>query len=138
MGVNALFGSSNLYDCVDVEDLFFLDVAIDGYSPGTSLEILCEVGGFVLVGGEFVEIVVVRYVFIGCLFFCGAEGTFLQAVNLGVGAGGERRSDEFSKITEGDSGDGGRSGDRCSGEEVAPVQVGRLGSNFRRLNQSGF
>src|ERR1019366_3981233 len=33
---------------------------------------------------------------------------------------------------------GGRAGDRCASEEVAPVQIGRFGSNFRRRNRNRF
>src|SRR6267378_8612531 len=44
MAVDALFGSSHFYDGVDVEYLLFLDVAVDGHRPRTSLEILCDVG----------------------------------------------------------------------------------------------
>src|SRR5258708_29752838 len=94
-----------------------------------------EVRGAVFLGGEFVEIIVGRDVFVGRLLFRGAERAFLEAVNLRIGAGGERRSDE---IAEGDAGEGSRSGDGCSGEKVAAVQVGRFGGNFRRLNRSWF
>src|ERR1700686_1923829 len=44
MAVDALFGSSHFYDCVDVEHLLFLDLAVDGHRPGTRLEIFCDVG----------------------------------------------------------------------------------------------
>src|SRR5208283_4319227 len=39
MAVDALFGSGNFDDGIDVEDLLFLDQAVDGYRPGTGLEI---------------------------------------------------------------------------------------------------
>src|SRR6267143_3196393 len=51
MAVDALFRSCHFYDCVDVEYLLSLDVAIDGHCPGTSPEIFCEVGGAVFLGG---------------------------------------------------------------------------------------
>src|SRR3981081_1590512 len=91
MAVDALFGSSHLYDGVDVDHLLFLDVAVDGHGPGTGLEIFCKVGGLVLVAGKFVEIVVGRDVFIWRFLFCRAEGTFLEAINFGAGAGGALR-----------------------------------------------
>ncbi len=131
MTVDALFGSSHLDDRVDVEHLLFIDVAVDGYRPGAGLEILCQTGRLVFVGGEFVEIVVVGDILVGRFLFRRAEGAFLEAINLGVGAGGERRSDQIAKITEGHTGNGSRAGDRCAGEEIAPVQIGRFGSNFR-------
>src|SRR5208282_6580819 len=55
--------------------------------------------------------------------------------NLGVGVGGEHG---LGKITEGDTGDGSRAGDRRAREEIAPTQIGRFGSNFRRRNRSRF
>ena len=136
MAVDALFGRGHFHDGVDVEHLLFLDVAVDGHRPGTGLEILGQVGGLVLVGGEFVEVVVVGDVLVGRFFFGGAERAFLEAVNFGVGLGGERG---VGKIAEGDTGDGGRAGDRCAGEKVAAVQISSLRSNFRRRNrQAGF
>src|SRR5208283_6195221 len=131
MTVDALFGGSHLHDRVDVEDLLFLYLAVDGHGPGAGLEIFGEFGWPLLVGGEFVEIVVGGDILVGCFLFRGAEGTFLEAVNFGVGLGGERG---LGKISEGDTGDGGRAGEGGSGEEVAPVQISGFGSNFRRRN----
>src|ERR1700692_734438 len=101
MPVDAFFGSSYLYDRVDVEHLLFLDVAVDSCRPRALLEIFCEVGGAVFIGGEFVEIVVGRDVLIWRFFFRGAEGTLLEAVNFGVGAGGEWRSGEITHTPRG-------------------------------------
>src|SRR5258706_11297595 len=133
MAVDALFRSCHFYDCVDVEYLLSLDVAIDGHCPGTSLEIFCEVGWAVFLGGEFVEIVVGRDVLVGRLLFRGAERAFLEAVNFRIGAGGERRSDD---IAQGDAGEGGRSGDGCSGEKVAAGSGGGIVGTFLRPKYS--
>ena len=92
MTVDALFGSSHFDDRVDVEHLLFLNLAVDGHRPGTGLEIPGQAGRLVFVGGEFVEIVVVGDILVGRFFFRCAEGTFLEAINFGVGVGGERRA----------------------------------------------
>ena len=119
---------------IDVEHLLLLDVAVDGHGPGTGLEILGQVGGLVFVGRELVEIVVVGDILIGRFLFRCAERAFLETVNFGVSLGGERRIDKISKIAEGDTGDGSRSGKSGAGEEAAPVQIDRLRSNFGRRN----
>ena len=94
-----------------------------------------HVGGAVFVGGEFVEIVVVGDIFVGRFFFGGAEGTLLQAIDFAVGMGDERRIDEIRK---GGAGDGRGAGQGHAGQEAAAIQIGRLGSDFRRRNRNWF
>ena len=76
MAVDALFERSELEDFVHGEFAFGFDFAFDGDGPRRGAEFLGVFGGSGFVDAEFVEIVVMRYVFQSVLFFGGAERAF--------------------------------------------------------------
>src|SRR3954467_10669448 len=85
MTVDALFRRRHFDNGVYVQHLLFLDLTVDGNGPRTRLEVLRYVGGLVLVGREFVIVVVIGDVFVGSDRLSGREWALLNAINLGVG-----------------------------------------------------
>src|ERR1700745_738141 len=83
MAVNTLFKRGQLQDFVHREFARFGDFALNGDSPGRSLEILGILGGIAFIGAEFVEVVVVGYVVERTFLFGGAKGALYEAGELG-------------------------------------------------------
>ena len=136
MAIDALFRRGHLDDGVHIEHLLLLDVAVDGDGPGTRLEILCQAGRLVLVGGKFVVVVVVGDVFVGRDRFGGGEWTLLDAVNLGVGLRHRRGRSYFAQAHS-------RRHRRCARQrracqKLSPVQVQALRGDLGRWNVGRF
>ncbi len=131
MTVDALLGWGHLEDGVDIQFLFFFDLAIDLNFPGARAEFLGEFGGFVFLRRKFVVVVVVGDVFIGSNGLGGAERALLDAVDFGARQRYGRGRDDFAQTHA--SGRRG-SGERRAGQKLAAVQIQALGSDFRRRN----
>ena len=82
MAVNTLFWRREFQDAVDVQLLFFLYSAVDGYSPGPRLEILGQVCRFFLLCRKLVVVVVMGHILHRRDLFIDGERALLNSLNL--------------------------------------------------------
>src|SRR5579864_487725 len=126
MTVNALLQRSELHDSVNVDFFWLPHQPFNRDRPRTSAEICCQPIGLVLIGAEFVVIVVIGNVLERGWLLSDAERALCNARQFGSGC--------FRLITvhaaEIETGGNGRSRGRRSGNEFAPIQESRLGSDL--------
>src|SRR5271170_4666107 len=125
MAVDALFEGGELQDVVHGEGAGFGDFAFDGDAPRRGFEILRIFRRVGLVGAEFVEIVVVRYIVEWSDLFIGTERA-LDGGQLGSGIDVARRRNQIQQTRACES------GNACDShplEKLTAVQVHRLGGD---------
>ena len=86
MAVDALFQRGQLHQRVHAKLLRLGDFAFDADGPGTGLEFLARRGYCVLVGAEFVVVVVIGDVLKGVCFSRGGIGALRQRAELASSA----------------------------------------------------
>jgi len=137
--IDTFFGGCDFKDVVETKDFWFLHETLDGNFPIADYETGSGRGDSFFIGREFVEIVVVRDVFVGSLrfidpeagiFLCCGDGIGCDAFDFGSfdsfpGLGADRI--EFAISDTG--GDGAGRKDACA-DEIAPVEINGFGGYF--------
>ena len=120
MPIDALLRSSHFDNRVRIQDLFLFNVTVDRNRPGARLKVFGQARGLVFIGGEFVVIVVVRHVLVGCDFFIGGERTLLDTINFSIGLNSSRW---LSHLAQTRTRQDGSSHKPRPGKKPSPIQV---------------
>jgi hypothetical protein len=136
MAVDALLERSQFHDGVEVERFWLLYIAVDLKRPWARLESAGEFCWAILIGGEFVVIVVVRDVLKRRELFVGAE---LALAVLQLARCGCLSRLIWRKHFEGPGpGERERSGGSSADDEIATIEIKALGSDLRRADVGQF